>query len=229
MQHEDIPVPGNQTTTIGTVPFTPSGGRTNSVSNLEEFENNEQLEQASIDKDPSSCPGPAAAEDVCQGHCKESNSLQDAVGSPQLPESTEVPCQTISQNVENTVPQPPMEFLDSAQGRPDLLAANRGDHAPNSELPAHSQIGEAQVSQDVTEPRNQAVSQPGPNSALVEASHIQLYGAHRVAYLNASLPLHADPLQNELEKIHKEIEKVIKLHDNTVSSELCLFQNYLMC
>lgn len=223
MQHEDIPVPGDLTTTTGTVPLTPSGGRTNSVSNLEESENNEQLEQASVDKDPGNCLSPAA-ENVNQGHYKESNCVQDAVGSSQLPESTEVPYQTVSQNVENIVPQPRVELLDSAPGWPDLLAANRADHTPNSELPTHSRGREAQVRQDVTELPNQAVSQPGPNSALVEASHTQLYGTRLVASLNASLPFHADPLQNELEKIHKEIEQVIKLHDNTVSSNLFLFE-----
>lgn len=212
-QHEDIPVPGNQTTIV-TVPLTPSGGGTNSVSNLEEFENNEQLEQASVDEDLANCLSPAA-EDVCQGRVKESICLQNAVHSPQLLESMEVPCQTVSQNVENTVPRPPMGLLDSAQDQPDLVAANRVDHASNSEQPTHSHSEEAQVSQDVTELPNQAIPQPGPNSAMVEASHLQLYGAHRAASFNATLPLHADPLQNELEKIHKEIEQVIKLHDDT--------------
>uniref|UniRef100_A0A5B7AM86 Putative helicase protein MOM1 isoform X1 n=1 Tax=Davidia involucrata TaxID=16924 RepID=A0A5B7AM86_DAVIN len=109
--------------------------------------------------------------------------------------------------------------------QPDLSSASRVDHQPSSEGCASFQNTEAppQLVEDTAELPSQAVLQPGGNLELQPlidpplggfGTHLPMHTSPQVASRLPKLPFYADPLQNELERLRKETEQAVKVHED---------------
>ncbi|KAA8544079.1 hypothetical protein F0562_021744 [Nyssa sinensis] len=108
--------------------------------------------------------------------------------------------------------------------QPDLSSASGVDHQPNIEGCTSFQNTEVQpqLVEDTAELPNQAVLQPGGSSGLHplidipiggSGTHLPMHAAPQVASLMPGLPFYADPLQNELDRLRKEMEQADKVHE----------------
>ncbi|XP_027085680.1 uncharacterized protein [Coffea arabica] len=164
---------------------------------------------------PPVCSLPSAAESVDQGHIETGNSLQTSEASSPVVEGSVLLSQlAVSLNGENLVPPP------STEGRSglNLQTINGTNHDCSAELSvvSHNSVVPTQVVDNAAELINQALQQSRPNVAVAEGSaHLSVRQPHHVASSNLPLPLQVDPLQNELERIRKEVEQTTTLHDST--------------
>lgn len=192
---------------------------------VELSQNGEHLVQPASD-----CSSPvyiqhADAAPVHQVHIEGGNSLQTSEASSQLVEgSVGLSNQAVSQIGENLVLPPLTDGIDSGhyQNHFDLRTL-RTDHEPNGGLATVCQniVASSQAVENAAELPNQAPQQLSPNVTTPQGpTHLLMQQPNRVASWSSTLPLHAEPLQNELERIRKELEQSSVLHDNTVSPYL---------
>ncbi|KAK3042547.1 hypothetical protein RJ639_001541 [Escallonia herrerae] len=100
---------------------------------------------------------------------------------------------------------------------PDILSAGRILNRPSSRLRSSSQNADLpQAVQDSAEPLNHALLQSGVNITSVQGlSNVPLHSELQGTFRTLTLPMYADPLQNEMERIRKETEQTIKIHEDT--------------
>lgn len=151
------------------------------------------------------CSHPSAAELVDQVHIEMGDLLRTSEASSPVVEGSVVLSQLLPPSTE------------SRSGL-NIQTTNGINHDHNAELSvvSHNSVVPTQVVDNAAELINQALQQSTPNMAIAEGSaRHSVHQPHHVASWNLSLPLQVDPLQNELERIRKEVEQTTKLHDST--------------
>ncbi|XP_057508879.1 helicase protein MOM1-like isoform X2 [Actinidia eriantha] len=126
----------------------------------------------------------------------------------------------------NLAPPRPIHARDVplGQNQPDLQIAVENDHPPSIQRSTSSQNAEAslQLVEDTAGIPNQV--SPGAHVGMFPpvdiplggfGIHLPLHSAHQMTYRMPPPPLCADPLQNELERLHKEKEQAIIVHEDT--------------
>ncbi|KAL7198220.1 hypothetical protein ACSBR2_020685 [Camellia fascicularis] len=110
------------------------------------------------------------------------------------------------------------------QNQPDSHLAVGNDHQPSSEWCTSFQNAGAssQLLEDTAGVPNQVI--PGTQLGMHPpidtplggfGTHLPLRNAHQMASRIQNQPLYADPLQNELERLRKETDQAIKVHEDT--------------
>lgn len=161
------------------------------------------------------CSLPSAAESVDQGHIETRESLRTSEASSPVVEGSVVLSQlAVSLNGENLVLPPSTESRSGL----NLQTINGTNHDSGAELSVVSDnsVVSTQGVDNAAELINQALQQSRPTVAVAEGSaHLSVRQPHHVASWNLPLSLQVDSLQNELERIRKEVEQITKLHDST--------------
>ncbi|CAK9138730.1 unnamed protein product [Ilex paraguariensis] len=108
--------------------------------------------------------------------------------------------------------------LPLGNNQPDLSLPGRVQNQLSGKFQVSLQNVEAppQVVEVRVELPNQTVLQPGENLSSVQGfNHVPTHSAHQEAFGMPTLSLYTDPLQNELERLRKETEQAIKVHEDT--------------
>ncbi|GFS30895.1 hypothetical protein Acr_00g0014630 [Actinidia rufa] len=126
----------------------------------------------------------------------------------------------------NLAPPRPIHARDVplGQNQPDLQIAVENDHPPSIQRSTSSRNAEASLLlvEDTAGILNQV--SPGARVGMFPpvdiplggfGIHLPLHSAHQMTYRMPPPPLCADPLQNELERLHKEKEQAIIVHEDT--------------
>ncbi|KAK3041003.1 hypothetical protein RJ639_026715 [Escallonia herrerae] len=152
-----------------------------------------------------------------QPHITPASGLADEPHSPS--QNVETSSQVVVQAaglLDPTVSQTGESPLENNQ--PDILSASRILIQPSNRLHSSSQNADLppQAVQDSAEPLNHALLQSGVNITSVQGlSNVPLHSELQGAFRTLTLPMYADPLQNEMERIRKETEQTIKIHEDT--------------
>ncbi|KAF5937751.1 hypothetical protein HYC85_025257 [Camellia sinensis] len=157
----------------------------------------------------------------------EGHNASQSVEAAQQFEGPAVPSnRAVMQPGANLAPLLPLHAIDVPphQNQPDLHLAVGNDHQPSSEWCTSFQNAGAssQLLEDTAGVPNQVI--PGTQLGMHPPSdtplggfgtHLPLRNAHQMASRIQNQPLHADPLQNELERLRKETDQAIKAHEDT--------------
>ncbi|XP_057474494.1 helicase protein MOM1-like isoform X3 [Actinidia eriantha] len=201
----------------------PSEGHTASLSLGQAEPSNQAVPQPSTNLAP---PPPIHASDVPL--TQNLPDLQIAVENDRPP-SIEM---STSQNAKASLPwanlAPPRPIcardLPLGQNQPGLQIAVENDHPPSIQRCTSSRNVETSLElvEDTAGIPNEV--SPGAHVGMFPSVdiplggfglHLPLHSAHQMTYRMPPPPLCADPLQNELERLHKEKEKAIIVHEDT--------------
>ncbi|CAI9770798.1 unnamed protein product [Fraxinus pennsylvanica] len=190
--------------------------------NHEVIGNREQLQQVSFYVSPG-CDQVSASEVEHQGQDEERSYSQTAEASPHLAEELEaLAYQANSQCGGNSELHPPVaNVVSTLDGNHlDLGSPNRVENEPSCEL-NNSAVINVTMSEAVTSTLglpNQAALQLGEHvTHLHGPSNLLVYPFHHVGSWNPTSSFHAKPLEDELHRLQKECEQVIKVHEDNKS------------
>ncbi|CAK9167786.1 unnamed protein product, partial [Ilex paraguariensis] len=115
-------------------------------------------------------------------------------------------------------PQPDATQLPLGNNQPNLSSTSRVQNQPSGEL--HASFQNADASPLVDEVRaelpNRAVLPADANLSITQGfNNFLAQSARQAASRMPPTPLYADPLQNELERLRKETEQAVKVHEET--------------